>query len=140
MCDDAYKSDLTTTIYFAGVMLGGVVFGILADKYGRKRVVMLALLSSGIVGVATFVLRRNYFAFIILRFLLGFLMQVSVYERPLHLSCNIQNNLFMSNVLWFFAGYSKFFIYSCPGDTVNKISYYRRFNFCYIWCHWCVIP
>jgi MFS family permease len=79
VCDDAYKSDLTTTIYFAGVMLGGVVFGILADKYGRKRVVMLALLCSGIVGVATFALRTSYTAFIILRFFLGFLMQVSDY-------------------------------------------------------------
>ena len=80
MCDDAYKSDLSTTIYFAGVMLGGVVFGFLADKYGRKRVVILALLCSGFVSVATFVLRTSFTAYIILRFFLGFLMQVSVYK------------------------------------------------------------
>jgi putative MFS transporter len=61
-------------------MLGGVVFGILADKYGRKRVLILTLLCSGIVGVATFVLRTSYTAFIVLRFFLGFLMQVSGYE------------------------------------------------------------
>ena len=78
MCDDAHKSDLSTTIYFAGVMLGGVVFGFLADKYGRKRVVILALLCSGIVSVATFVLRTSFTAYTILRFFLGFLMQVSV--------------------------------------------------------------
>ena len=77
MCDDAYKTDLTTTVYFARVMIGGVVFGILADKYGRKRVVILTLLFSGIVSVATFVL-RTYAAFITLRFFLGFLMQVRV--------------------------------------------------------------
>ncbi len=77
MCDDAYKTDLTTTVYFAGVMIGGVVFGILADKYGRKRVVILTLLFSGIVSVAMFVL-RTYAAFITLRFFLGFLMQVRV--------------------------------------------------------------
>ena len=64
-------------MYFAGVMIGGVVFGILADKYGRKRVVILTLLFSGIVSVATFIL-RTYAAFITLRFFLGFLMQVRV--------------------------------------------------------------
>ncbi|CAB4022626.1 organic cation transporter -like [Paramuricea clavata] len=74
VCDDAYKSDLTTTIYFAGVMMGGVVFGILADKYGRKRVVISTLFLSGIVGVVTFVL-RTYVAYVVLRFFLGFFMQ-----------------------------------------------------------------
>ncbi|XP_028406659.1 organic cation transporter protein-like [Dendronephthya gigantea] len=74
VCDDAYKSDLTTTIYFAGVMIGGVVFGMLADKYGRKRVLILTLLLSGIVGVAIFLL-RYYAAYIVLRFFLGFFMQ-----------------------------------------------------------------
>lgn len=77
MCDDAYKSDLATTIYFAGVMMGGVVFGILADKYGRKRIVISTLFFSGILGVVTFVL-RTYVAYVVLRFFLGFLMQVSM--------------------------------------------------------------
>lgn len=77
MCDDAYKSDLATTIYFAGVMMGGVVFGILADKYGRKRVVISTLFLSGILGIVTFVF-RTYVAYVVLRFFLGFLMQVSM--------------------------------------------------------------
>jgi MFS family permease len=77
VCDDAYKSDLATTIYFAGVMMGGVVFGILADKYGRKRIVISTLFFSGILGVVTFVL-RTYVAYVVLRFFLGFLMQVSM--------------------------------------------------------------
>ena len=77
MCDDAYKSDLATTVYFAGVMIGGIAFGILADKYGRKRVVIVTLFLSGIVGVVTFLL-RTFSAYIVLRFFLGFFMQVSV--------------------------------------------------------------
>ena len=78
MCDDAYKSDLATTVYFAGVMIGGIAFGILADEYGRKRVVIVTLFLSGIVGVVTFLL-RTFSAYIVLRFFLGFFMQVSLF-------------------------------------------------------------
>ena len=77
MCGDAYKSDLATTVYFAGVMIGGIVFGILADKYGRKCVVIGTLVLSGIVGVATFLL-RTFSVYIVLRFFLGFFMQVGL--------------------------------------------------------------
>ena len=77
MCDDAYKSDLATTVYFAGVMIGGIVFGILADKYGRKCVVIGTLVLSGVVGVATFLL-RTFSVYIVLRFFLGFFMQVGL--------------------------------------------------------------
>ena len=56
-------------------MVGGIVFGIMADKYGRKRVIILTLLMSGMVSVATFLL-RNYTAYVVLRFFLGFFVQV----------------------------------------------------------------
>lgn len=75
MCDNAYKSDLATTIYFCGVTVSGLLFGFLADKYGRRPVVGFTLVSSGAVGVAI-VIFRNYVAFVVLRFLLGFLIQV----------------------------------------------------------------
>lgn len=76
MCDDAYKSDLSTTIYFAGVMSGGITFGIIADKYGRKFVVILTLLLCGGVSIATFI-SKTYAAFVALRYFLGFFVQVS---------------------------------------------------------------
>lgn len=75
VCDDAYKSDLATTIYFSGVAFSGFLFGLLADKYGRKPVIGFTLVSSGVVGVAI-VIFKNYVAFVILRFFMGFLMQV----------------------------------------------------------------
>ena len=92
MCDDAYKSDLATTVYFAGVMIGGVAFGILADKYGRKRVVIVTLFLSGIVGVVTFLL-RTFSAYIVLRFFLGFFMQVSLFIAFILAAFNHKNNL-----------------------------------------------
>ncbi|XP_028407610.1 solute carrier family 22 member 5-like [Dendronephthya gigantea] len=34
VCDDAYKTNLATTIYFCGVLVGGLLFGTLSDKFG----------------------------------------------------------------------------------------------------------
>ena len=45
MCDRAYLAPLVTTVYFCGVMLGGVIFGGLSDRLGRKWVMLLCLYS-----------------------------------------------------------------------------------------------
>lgn len=76
VCDDAYKADLATTIYFCGVTLGGIFFGILADKFGRKPIIAVTLLATGITGMAIFIF-RTYIAFVVLRFFLGFFIQVA---------------------------------------------------------------
>ena len=45
VCDRAYIAPLVTTVYFCGVMLGGVIFGGLSDRLGRKWVMLLCLYS-----------------------------------------------------------------------------------------------
>jgi MFS family permease len=75
VCDDAYKSELATTIYFGGVLVGSLTYGFLADKYGRKPSLAIAQLSAGVLGFAIFIF-RNYYAFVILRFFLGIQVQV----------------------------------------------------------------
>ncbi len=75
MCDDAYKASLATTIYFCGVMVGGLVFGTLSDKFGRRPVLLFCLYSPCILGVLLFLI-KNYIAFVILRFILGLVLQV----------------------------------------------------------------
>lgn len=74
VCDDAYKSDLATTIYFTGVTVSGPLFGVLADKYGRKPVIGFTMFASGVVSLAIAIF-RSYVAFVTLRFILGFLIQ-----------------------------------------------------------------
>ena len=64
------------TIYFCGVMIGGVVFGIISDKYGRKKVLLFTMYAHIMVAVAVAFI-PNYIGFVILRFVIGFLMQVS---------------------------------------------------------------
>ena len=75
MCDDAYKNELATTIYFSGVMVGALIYGFFADKYGRKRTLAIAQLSGGILSFGIFIF-RNYYAFVILRFFVGIQAQV----------------------------------------------------------------
>ena len=67
---------LATTIYFAGVMVGGIVFGTLADRFGRKPLMLAALYGHVFVGTAL-AFANSYTMFVILRFILGFLLQVS---------------------------------------------------------------
>ncbi|XP_060564193.1 organic cation transporter protein-like [Ruditapes philippinarum] len=74
VCGKAYLSSVATTIYFCGVMVGGVLFGHLADKFGRKPVMMISLIMPVVVGVATSY-APWYSVFVTLRFVQGVLMQ-----------------------------------------------------------------
>ena len=77
MCDQKYLSALSTTIYFCGVMVGGVLFGHLADVFGRKPVMMACLFLPVAVGVGiSFV--PWYWLFATLRFIQGMFMQVII--------------------------------------------------------------
>lgn len=74
VCDQTYLSALSITIYFCGVMVGGVLFGHLADVFGRKPVMMITLFLPVGVGVGiSFV--PWYWLFATLRFVQGMLMQ-----------------------------------------------------------------
>ncbi|CAL1537057.1 unnamed protein product [Lymnaea stagnalis] len=74
VCSDAYLANLATTLYFAGVMVGGVVFGDLADRFGRLPIMLFTLYSSTILGIII-AFSVNYVMFVVLRFINGILMQ-----------------------------------------------------------------
>ena len=44
MCGRDYLTSLAQTLYFVGMVLGVVTFGVLADIYGRKKVLVPLLL------------------------------------------------------------------------------------------------
>ena len=56
-------------------MIGGVIFGMISDRFGRKKVLLFTLYSHIMVAVAVAFI-PNYTGFVILRFIIGFLMQV----------------------------------------------------------------
>lgn len=73
-CGSSYLRNLATTIYFLGVMVGGIVYGFLADEFGR-RPVFLSTLSLPIIVGAFISYSQNYVMFVLLRFVQGILMQ-----------------------------------------------------------------
>ncbi|GFR58544.1 solute carrier family 22 member 6-A [Elysia marginata] len=74
VCSGEYLSNLATTIYFTGVMLGGLVFGDLADRFGRRPIALFTLYTSVIAGLVS-AFSVNYFMFVCLRFIVGILIQ-----------------------------------------------------------------
>ena len=51
------------------------MFGTLSDKFGRRPVLLFCLYSPSILGIMIFLI-RDYVAFVILRFVLGLVLQV----------------------------------------------------------------
>ena len=75
VCERAYLSYLATTIYFLGVMLGGLTFGPLAEKYGRRPVLLVSLVASVVFSISL-TLVNSYVAFVLIRLVNGFFLQV----------------------------------------------------------------
>lgn len=53
------------------------MFGTLSDKFGRRPILLFTMFTPALIGIIVFFI-KNYIAFVILRFVLGFLLQVSV--------------------------------------------------------------
>ncbi|KAK7499034.1 hypothetical protein BaRGS_00009581 [Batillaria attramentaria] len=74
VCDDKSLGSLATTIYFCGVMVGGLFFGYVSDTIGRLPVLFLTLYLPIAVGVGiAFV--DSYVLFAVLRFIQGIIIQ-----------------------------------------------------------------
>lgn len=58
-------------------MVGGLLFGYLADKYGRKPVMLVTLYTPILIGLGT-AFSNNYYLYVALRFFMGMFLQVSV--------------------------------------------------------------
>jgi len=52
VCDKEYLRSLSQSLYMFGIMVGSFVSGILSDKFGRKRVTVIAAFGQLIFGVA----------------------------------------------------------------------------------------
>ena len=66
-----------------GVMLGGLVFGSLSDRFGRKNMMLVCLYTQCLIGIALHFVRRLV-VFMGLRFIQGIFIQVSLcFKEPL---------------------------------------------------------
>ena len=60
-----------TTGVFAGMMFGALLFGIVADKYGRRRVIVISAVLNTIFGIGT-AFAPSYHWILLARILVGF--------------------------------------------------------------------
>ncbi|XP_062409186.1 solute carrier family 22 member 7-like [Sardina pilchardus] len=70
VCDQRGMTKVTATIFFVGVMVGAAIFGILSDRYGRKRMLLFSYLLSICFAVAS-AFSVNFAMFAAMRFLTG---------------------------------------------------------------------
>lgn len=71
VCENAYLATLSQSIFFVGAIVGGLLFGWIADRYGRIPALAGCNLIGFVAGVAT-VLSGNFWQFALCRFLVGF--------------------------------------------------------------------
>ncbi|CAK6968188.1 organic cation transporter protein [Scomber scombrus] len=70
VCENANLNNLGSSIYMFGLLVGAVVFGSLADKYGRRIIILISLTIQTVFGVGT-AFAPNFYIYIALRFMVG---------------------------------------------------------------------
>ncbi|XP_042359909.1 organic cation transporter protein [Plectropomus leopardus] len=70
VCDSASLNNVGSSIYMFGLLVGAVVFGSLADKYGRRIVILLNLAIQAVFGVGA-AFAPNFYVYTALRFMVG---------------------------------------------------------------------
>ncbi|XP_029305359.1 solute carrier family 22 member 7-like [Cottoperca gobio] len=71
VCERRSLTQTTGTIFFLGVMIGGIAFGFFSDKYGRKNTLLASYIMATVFGFCS-AFANSYVVFAVLRFLTGF--------------------------------------------------------------------
>lgn len=84
VCDKAWQVPLGQSMYFGGVLVGALTFGILADALGRKPCLMFAILLSVVCSIGSG-LAPNYPTYLAMDFLVAF-GQLGIFQTAFILS------------------------------------------------------
>ncbi|XP_028166128.1 organic cation transporter protein-like [Ostrinia furnacalis] len=70
ICDKAWLANLAQTMFMFGVLVGSMSFGFIADRYGRRKALLIAALMQLVLSLVVS-LSPEFWTLIIIRFLLG---------------------------------------------------------------------
>ncbi|KAF1376207.1 hypothetical protein PFLUV_G00207890 [Perca fluviatilis] len=70
VCDSANLNIMGSSTYMLGLLVGAVLFGSLADKYGRRIIILFNLATQAVFGVGA-AFAPNFYVYIALRFMVG---------------------------------------------------------------------
>ncbi|XP_070312505.1 solute carrier family 22 member 7 isoform X4 [Odocoileus virginianus] len=85
VCEQKGLNKATSTFFFAGVLVGAVVYGYLSDRFGRRRLLLVAYVSSLVLSLAS-AASVSYIMFVITRTLTGMaLAGFTIIVMPLEL-------------------------------------------------------
>ena len=70
VCGNEWKTDLSTSLYYLGFGVGGIVGGIVSDRFGRKPIMILGSGLLLVFGVAN-TWSNSIWMFAFVRFLIG---------------------------------------------------------------------
>uniref|UniRef100_A0A665WH57 Si:dkey-119m7.4 n=1 Tax=Echeneis naucrates TaxID=173247 RepID=A0A665WH57_ECHNA len=70
VCDSASLNNMGSSIYMFGLLVGAIVFGSLADKYGRRFIILVNLAIQVVFGVGA-AFAPNFYVYTALRFIVG---------------------------------------------------------------------
>ena len=70
VCNDAYKADIVQSVYMAGLLIGNLFGGAIADQHGRRHVAYISMLSITLFSVAA-LMSQSYATYVSWRLLAG---------------------------------------------------------------------